>query len=449
MTPVHKDLTNPDYMAYRRFLTEADTWDAERIANWELAEIARVLALAWRTRGYREAFRRVGVADPRDVGSLDDFRRLPTIDKETLRDDMEAYTIPVDGSKYVATGGSTGIPFGFHYDPKAFSRTLAARAHQYARRGWREGDRQFVLRGGSAGSGENVISSPDHMEFSEELCELRASAAYLSHDDVKRYLARAHEYRPAWLRVYPSAGFMFARLLRETGWTFPSVKGVLSSAENLYPHQKRLMEEVFGAKVFSHYGHMEQAALAGMCETSDAYHVLPFYGRVELLASAESATRAVDKPGELGEIVATSFIMGSTLFIRYRTRDFAVYGGRGCPLCGRPYDLWTSIEGRLQEFAVTKDGRVMSMTTMNMYDDVFDCIRQFQFRQRERGKMEFAYVPKSADGCRPEEVERMRRRILEKFGGDMELTFSPVDSVPLTGRGKHRFLIQELDVSGD
>jgi len=24
-----------------------------------------------------------------------------------------------------------------------------------------------------------------------------------------------------------------------------------------------------------------------------------------------------------------------------------------------------------------------------------------------------------------------------------------VDSVPLTGRGKHRFLIQELDVSGD
>ena len=124
-------------------------------------------------------------------------------------------------------------------------------------------------------------------------------------------------------------------------------------------------------------------------------------------------------------------------------------GGKGCPECGRPYDLWTSIEGRLQEFAVTKSGRVMSMTTMNMYDDVFDCIRQFQFRQRERGIMEFAYVPKSENGCRPEEVERMSRRILEKFDGDMELTCVPVELVPLTGRGKHRFLVQELNVSGD
>lgn len=442
----HKDLTNRDYVEYRCFLAEADRWDAGRVSEWKWQEIRRVLARAWRTPGYRRAFEAAGVTDPREIRDEKDFCRLPTIDKETLRDNLDAYTIPVDGAKYTTTGGSTGVPFGFYYDPKAFSRTLAARAHQYARRGWREGDRQFVLRGGSAGSGENVIATPDHMEFSEELCELRASASFLTHADVKKYLEKAWEYRPDWLRVYPSAGFMLARLLRETGWTFPPVKGVLSSAENLYPHQKTLMEEVFGARVFSHYGHMELAALAGMCETSDAYHVLPFYGHVELLPMDGGSLTPVETKDGMGEIVATSFIMNSTLFVRYRTRDYAIYGGRGCPECSRPYDLWTSIEGRLQEFAVTKSGRIMSMTTMNMYDDVFDRIKQFQFRQRERGVMEFVYVPKSPDGCRPEEIERMRSRILEKFDGDMELFCVPVESVPLTGRGKHRFLVQELPI---
>lgn len=438
----HRDLINLEYMRFKEFLTEGDSWDAGRVREWTWLELRRSLDLAWKTRGYRALYKGAGLHGPRDVRNVADFSRLPTVTKEMIRDDLDAFTIPIEGSTYSTTGGSTGIPFGFYYSPGAFARTLAARAHLYSRRGWREGDRQFVLRGSSGGSGELNITSADHMEYVPDLHELRASAAYLEPENIKHYLAKAWEYRPEWLRVYPSAGFLLARHLRKTGERFPPIKGILSSAENLYPHQKALMEEVFEACVFSHYGHMEQAALAGMCERSDLYHVFPFYGYVELL---DRNGDRVTRKGATGEITATSFIMQSTLFVRYRTKDFAVFAGMGCEQCGRPHQLWSAIEGRLQEYAVTGSGRLVAMTSLNMYDDVYDCIKQFQFRQKEPGKIEFAYVPRDRV-CTSEQVEQMRLRIVGKFEDDMEVNCVRVDAVPLTGRGKHRFLVQKLIV---
>jgi phenylacetate-CoA ligase len=136
--------------------------------------------------------------------------------------------------------------------------------------------------------------------------------------------------------------------------------------------------------------------------------------------------------------------MYATPFIRYRTEDFAVLKGWGCASCGRPYQIWDRIEGRLQEFVLTGTGRAVSMTAINMHDAVFDFFNQFQFHQTERGKVTMRYIPKP--GCCHAVLEDVRRRLMTKFGPDMELTFVAVAEIPLTRRGKHRFLIQELPI---
>jgi phenylacetate-CoA ligase len=104
--------------------------------------------------------------------------------------------------------------------------------------------------------------------------------------------------------------------------------------------------------------------------------------------------------------------------------------------------VWQRIEGRLQEFIVTATGRHISMTSINMHDDTFDDVQQFQFEQSNEGYLKFHYVPKST--WRPEAAEKIRQRLLSKLGQDVELSMSPVSSIPLTGRGKHRFLVQHL-----
>jgi phenylacetate-CoA ligase len=259
---------------------------------------------------------------------------------------------------------------------------------------------------------------------------------------MENYRLKAFEYKPEFLKGYPSSLYIFARYLKETNKPFPVVKGLLCASENLYEYQKNLFKEVFeGAKIFSHYGHYELAVLAGYCEHEDTYHVLPQYGFAELI---DKNGNVVTQRGQIGEIVGTSFLVYNTPFIRYRTQDLAVFKGIECQACGRPYQIWERIEGRLQEFIVTRNGRYISMTAINMHDDTFDPIRQFQFYQEEKGVVVFRYIPK--DTIADERLMDIKKRLLSKFGDDIELVMKEVSEIPPTKRGKHRFLIQRLNL---
>jgi phenylacetate-CoA ligase len=417
-----------------RFLAGSENWSADQVSSYQLSELRRIVRYAYeRTKAYRELYDRAGVT-PDSIQKLDDIVNLPSVEKEMIRNRLEDFSVALRGRSYVTTGGSTGIPFGFYRDNISFSRELASKAHQYHRVGWKEGDRQLVLRG-------LPIKRRNRMQFYPRFNELRCSSYFLIPEWMEAYRLRAFKYRPDWLRVYPSSGFIFANFLKETGRPFPPLKGVLCASENLYDFQKEILQEVFHARVFSHYGHYEMAALAGFCEYEDTYHVLPQYGYAELIGPNG---KLVSEPGLRGEIVATSFIMHATPFIRYRTKDLATLKSHGCPSCGRPYPVWERIDGRLQEFIATSTGRLISMTAINMHDDIFDHIRQFQFAQEEKGKITFKYVPKPT--CRPDVVADMRNRLMVKLGEDVTLAMEEVPEIPLTSRGKHRFLIQKLDL---
>jgi len=434
---VHADLQNKDYVAWRQFLKDSDRWTRDQIADYQLRELKRITRHAYEnTAGYRALYQEAGV-HPSDIRSFEDFRRLPYVDKEMIRDRLEEFSAPVEGRTHITTGGSTGIPCGMYRDPQSFAKELASKAHQYARVGWQEGDRQIVFRG-------LLINAPDRMEFAAKFNELRCSTYDFVPEQMEIYRRRALEYQPEWVRCYPSSGYLFARFLKETGGAFPPLKGILCSSEHLYDFQRDLLREVFKARIFIHYGHYEMAVLAGYCEHEDTYHVLPQYGYAELV---NREGQLVSTPGEIGEIIGTSFIMHATPFIRYRTQDLAVFKGWGCAACGRPYQIWERIEGRLQELIVTKSGRYLSTSMLNMHDDFYDRIKQFQFLQREPGKIVFRFVPR--DTFSEAAQKDMQRRLLERCLNDVDLTLESVREIPLTKRGKHRLLVQELKLKFD
>lgn len=439
MSVVHKDLANKDYVAWTQFLREADGWSVEKIREYELSEIRRITAFAYRnTSGYRKLFDEAGV-QPTDIKTPDDFKRFPFLTKEMIRDKLEDFSTDVPNRFYITTGGSTGIPTGMYRDPISFAKELASKAHQYYRIGWREGDRQIVFRG-------LQIETPDNTEFSPEFNELRCSTYQFGTERMEIYRQKAFDFQPDWIRCYPSSGYVFAKFLKDSGEPFPRIKGMLCSSEQLYDFQRQLFKEVFGVdtKVFVHYGHYEMAALAGFCEFTDNYHVLPQYGYVELL---DKNDRQITTAGEVGEIVATSFIMHATPFVRYRTEDLAVFKSAFCEKCGRPYQIWERIEGRLQELVATKTGRLISTSMLNMHDDTYDFLKQFQFHQREPGNVIFKFIAK--DDFNEIIQAEIKSKLQSKLGDDIELIMKAVEEIPLTKRGKHRLLIQELDLKFD
>lgn len=431
----HIDLTNKNYIDWINFLKDAEKWTKEQIREYQLMEIKNIVRYVYEnTKGYRNLYDESGI-DPKSIESFEDFQKIPFITKKMIRDNLEDFSVKNKDQEYVTTGGSTGIPFGFYREKIAFARDLASKAYQYYRIGWKEGDRQFVLRG-------NIIKTHDDVKYFPQFFELRCSSYHLTPENMEYYRKKAFEFKPDWLKCYPSSGYIFAKFLKENNKAFPPLKGILCASENLYDYQKEFLSKVFKTRVFSHYGHYELAALAGYCESEDFYHVLPQYGYVELI---DKYNKPIFEPGKSGEIVATSFIMHGTPFIRYKTMDLAVLKGWSCPSCKRPYQVWEKVEGRLQEFIVTKKGRYISMTAMNMHDDIFDKIKQFQFYQKEKGVMHFRFIPKK--NCNNDIIEDMKARLKVKLGSDIELKMESVEEILPTLRGKHRFLIQELKVA--
>jgi len=433
----HSDLSNPHYAWWMHFLNSTTGWSRDEIEAYQLDQLRQIVTHAYQNApGYRSLYQEAGV-HPDQIRTLDDLRRFPCVEKEMFRDHLETLSVPIDGRTYVTTGGSTGIPCGMYRDPVSFAKELASKAHQYHRIGWREGGRQIVFRGLS-------IPTDDHMEFVPGFNELRCSSYHFGTEWMETYRQAAWDYRPAWLRCYPSSGYVFARYLSDTGLSFPQLKGILCSSEHLYDFQKKLLRNVFHCRIFSHYGHYEMAVLAGFCEYEDAYHVLPYYGYAELL---QPNGQPVTQPGQVGEIVGTSFIMYATPFIRYRTQDLAVFRGWGCAACGRPYQIWERIEGRLQELLVTQTGRYISTSMLNMHDDFYDHLKQFQFHQRRLGELTFRYVPKHT--LTQDAVDDMKAKLTLKLGSDVSLITEEVSEIPMTPRGKHRLLIQDIPLRFD
>ncbi len=428
------------YRALRQFLQEAQWWPADRIATWQLQRLQNIVRYAYdNVPGYCALHKEAGLA-PNDLRSFADFKYLPLVDKNLLRDNLADFTsraIPQSQRIYVTTGGSTGEPLGFYHTRSNDVREAAFLHMSFARCGWKPDESMAILRGAFIGSEQQF------WKFDRDKRHLLLSSYFLTEGSYERYIEKILKHKPQHLSAYPSSAAMLAALMLSRGETGRiNFKTILLESENLYDWQKEQLRAAFpSAKIFGAYGHTEQAVLAAMCERSDAYHVWPFYGYAEIL----NATGYEAEAGESGEVIATSFWNEATPFIRYRTTDLVRKGPSHCAHCGRQFHLFDAIEGRLQEFIVTKNGRYISMTALNMHSAVFDHVRQFQFYQDAAGKVVFKVIRK--EGYSENDSRMIQRELRKKLGDDVELSLAFVDDIPKTGRGKHRFLEQRLELA--
>jgi phenylacetate-CoA ligase len=426
------------YWRLKALLGEAQWWDRERIEAWQLERLRAIVRYAYENvPGYYFLYRDAG-SGPGDVISLADIRLFPLVTKELLRDNPNDFTarhVPSWRLRYVTTGGSTGIPFGF-YQTGANLWTESAFIHSsWERVGWRLGDTSGVLRGAFVGSEEQF------WDYDPVNRELLLSTYYLTERTYPKYLKKIEEFHPRHLQAYPSAVTILADLLIEHGDVGRvNFRTILLGSENIYEWQKERLRKAFpGAQLFGWYGHAEQAVLAPWCENTKVYHAWPFYGLTEVVEGEREVNR-----GEIGEIVGTSFWNYVTPFIRYRTMDRARKGEWGCERCKRQFLMLESIEGRLQEMVVTGTGRYISMTALNMHSDVFDHVRQFQFYQDIPGKVVFRVMRK--DSYTEQNTHRIYQELGKKLGDDMQLEVVFVDAIPRTTGGKYRFLEQKLGI---
>jgi phenylacetate-CoA ligase len=180
--------------------------------------------------------------------------------------------------------------------------------------------------------------------------------------------------------------------------------------------------------------------LAAGCEHSDDYHIWPTYGYFELL---DDDGNPVTTPGQRGEIIGTGFINTVMPFIRYRTGDWATYVSERCKACGREHTLIRDICGhRNQEVLIAADGSEIPWAALNMHDDTFLNVRQFQFHQETPGQAVLRIVPAGKFG--EDDAERICRNLGRKLDRRLAFTIERVDAIPLSVRGKAIYVDQRI-----
>ena len=132
-------------------------------------------------------------------------------------------------------------------------------------------------------------------------------------------------------------------------------------------------------------------------------------------------------------------------FIRYRTGDFATYVSDRCAACAREQTTIRDIQGhRTQEMLVASDGSEIPWTALNMHDNTFLNVRQFQFMQEKPGHAVLKIVPGA--GFRNDDAERIFHTLGHKLNGQLTLGIELVDTIPLSARAKTIYVDQRIGV---
>ena len=79
---------------------------------------------------------------------------------------------------------------------------------------------------------------------------------------------------------------------------------------------------------------------------------------------------------------------------------------------------------------------------MNMHDDTFDNVKQFQFYQDTKGVAILKIVP--AKRYQPKDRKRISINLNKKFYGRLEFTVQETKSISLTKRGKALIVDQHI-----
>ena len=383
--------------------------------------------------------------DWREIRHPEDVADLPTINRETLRahvDEMCAVAPTSAGVDYVSTGGSSGTPLQFYIGAGRSAIEYAYLIASWQRCGYELGTPLAVFRGRVVPPDRNGLRH----EYDPILRHHYYSAFHMTDADMRRYLEHVATIGPCFLHVYPSSIFALARFCRRTVFEPPrNIRGIIAESEIVYPEQRALVETVFACRYFSCYGHTEKLILAAECEHSTDYHVWPTYGYFELL---DESDRPVTTRGRRGEIVGTGFINTVIPFIRYRTGDFATYVAEHCEACGRWQTIVRDIRGhRTQEVLIATDGSEIPWVALNMHDDTFARVRQFQFYQDTPGRAVLRVVP--ADGFGEDDRRRITANLGRKLAGRIDFTIECVDAIRLTERGKAIYVDQRIAAGQD
>jgi len=412
------------------FLQESQKWSRDHLLNYQLLRLQDLLRYAGaNVPYYGQLFNEHGI-DAGKIRSLDDLKRIPPLDKTTVRNNLDvlisARAHP-SGLISVKTSGTSGKALNFYEEKSTGEREWAFICHQWDRVGYKPGDFRAELR--------TYFKAKRGYIWDHWRRALRILPDIHTKEQAKTIVDLLERSQIKFLHGYPTAVASLALAIKHHGIaTKYQPKAALLASESVYEWQRELIAEVFRCRIYAHYGITEKVMLAGECEGSRNYHTVPQYGVSEI-------------DPRTGELIATGFLNYVMPLIRYRTGDFVKLSeNQTCENCGRNYiPLIESIEGRLADTIRTPGGRLISPAAMTYQFSSLKTIRDAQIRQHTLDQISIAVAkwPERTDEEYEAETKSLAASVAKLVGEGVSVTISHEPELRRTEAGKFRWIISE------
>lgn len=358
---------------YLNFLEKSQWWSAKQIKEYQNQKLNPLIKHAYENVPYyRKIWIENGI-DPDDIKTIKDLSKLPILTKTDIRknfDKLKSDDFGKRNPKFNATGGSTGEPLKFFYDWDSWSMDWACSYRGWGYAGYKFGDKMITVGGSSVVPGKK---SPVLYKIKSKLeRHIGLSAFDMNEKNIENYCKIIKEFRPKFLRGYPTAIYVLAEYCKNNNITFPSLRGIFTTAETLQEYQRKYIESVFGVRVFDGYGARDGGVNAYECDKHTGMHISAEKCVVEFVKDKKLH-------GNMKKILLTDLTNYSFPFIRYDVGDIGILETKKCP-CGRGLPQIKKIVGRMTEIIKFSNGIAWGGPTLTLVFKDFDII-QYQVIQ--------------------------------------------------------------------
>lgn len=427
-----------DMKANLSLVKQSQYWTLEQIEAYQMDHLRPLLEHAFHhVPYYRLLFERMRLK-PHDIRTTADLNCLKPVRKQDILEAPQAFisdnATAFRGRKRV-TGGTTGQVLAYYVDNPSWSLNWALKIRTFEWAGCRFGkDRLGVMAGGS-------LTPQRYTSFSNFLWRklnnyYSMPITHLDGEIMGQYYKQLVSRRIRFLRGYPSSLSVFAAYLRDEGKHLP-MKAVFSTAEMLYPYQRKLLQEVFDCEVFDTYGCGDGMGHATECEMHNGLHVCP---EVSVMQVVDEEGHAVAL-GEEGEVVLTSLFDYTMPLIRYAPGDRAIVKKEPCT-CGREGMMLERIAGRSSDAFKLSNGRLLNGLSIP-FEDLEKDLAQFQIVQEALDRVVVRIVPRKT--VKMDVVKTIKRVMQYHCGEGIAVEVCVVDHIEMPPSGKFRYIVSQVD----
>ena len=328
---------------------------------------------------YRDLYSKHGVR-ANDLRRFEDLSTIPVVTREMLQSVPLEHRSSGCWDRHLAnTGGTSGQPLTFYLQSRSAAHEWAHMHTIWGRIGFKPSDLRLSFLGRNLREGIDYNAAGHH--YILDVCQ-----PFQSTSERLRALLQTRTF--PYLHGYPSAIYEFALFCEREAADLKeaigrNLKGVLLGSEYPLPLYREKIEQVFGTRCVSWYGHSERAVLAGENGVRGVYEPMHTYGYVE--------TVPVPEGGE-SRLLGTSYSNFASPFIRYDTGDLVASRSNSSGLITE-FEIQS---GRNGDFIIDAARRRIPLTGLifGRHHAIFECAKFVQVLQTQPGKAVIAVVPR-------------------------------------------------------